>query len=94
MKITGLDAFSRTLRELEKATSSLDGEIAQVSFDPNDPQSIELAIQEVNAAVDEKTRGYGDNEMVANLAEGLKESYRNAILERAAAARLGGQSEE
>ena len=94
MKITGLDALSRTLRELESAASSLDGEIAQVSFDPNDPQSIERAIQEVNSAIDEKIRGYGDNKTVANLVEALKESYRNGILDRAASARLGGRSQE
>ena len=94
MRITGLDALSRKFRELEKAVAGLDGDIARVSFDPHDPQSIEHAIQDVNSAVDEKIHGYGDNEIVVNIAEALKESYRSAILERAASARLSGQDQE
>lgn len=94
MRITGLDALSRKFQELEKAVAGLDGDIARVSFDPHDPQSIEHAIQDVNSAVDEKIHGYGDNEIVVNIAEALKESYRSAILERAASARLSGQDQE
>ena len=94
MKITGLDALSHNLRELESAVSDLDGDIAQVSFDPHDPQSIEHAIQEVNLVIDQKIRDHVGNEMVSNLAEALKESYRTGILERAAAARLAGNQEE
>ena len=91
MKITGLDAFTRKIKELEKAVASLDGDIASLTFNPYDPQSIELAIQELNAAVDEKVAGYAPNEIVAKIAEELKENCRNTILERASAARLEGE---
>lgn len=91
MKITGLDALQRQFRELERALRDLDGEIANVRFDPEDPSSIERAIQQLNDAVDEKVRPYGRNEMVQSIAEELKENGRAQILERAAAARIAGE---
>jgi hypothetical protein len=73
---------------LRKAVAELDGEIASVKFDPDDPQSIEQAIQTLNSAIDAKIAQYSRNDMVTSMAEELKENGRNAILERAAAARL------
>ena len=94
MRITGLDAFTRKMKELEKAAADLDGEIAYLTFNPHDPLSIEQAIQEFNSAVDERVANYAHNEMVVSIAEKLKENGRNRILERAAAARLEGEDEE
>lgn len=93
MKISGLDAFTRKMNGLQKAVAELDGQIAEVSFDPNDPESIELAICKYNTAVDERVARYAHNEMVFAIAEELKESGRNAILDRAAAIRLEGNKE-
>lgn len=93
MKISGLDALARNMKELEKAVAELDGDIAHVNFNPDDPESIELAIQKLNAAVDEKIASYSHNEMVVAIADQLKDNGRNAILERAAAARLEGDKE-
>lgn len=87
-KITGLDSLSRELKDAQRAISQLDGDIANVSFDPNDPASIERAISQVEQAVDEKVAPYARNEIVTSIAEELKENAREAILERAAAARL------
>jgi hypothetical protein len=61
-----------------------------VSFDPNDPVSIENAIAEIARLVDDKLGACGSNPIVAQMAEGMKESYRDGILEKAAAARLEG----
>ena len=61
MKITGLDLLTRKIKELEKAVDSLDGDIASLTFNPHDPQSIERAIQELNASVDEKIAGCAQN---------------------------------
>ena len=94
MKITGLDALIRDMKELEKAVGDLDGDIAHVTFDPHDPQSIEQAIQQLYAAIDDKVASYAHNEIVVNVAEELKETGRNNILERAAAARLEGEDVE
>jgi hypothetical protein len=69
LKITGLNELQRKMDELAKFGAELDGEIAQVTFDPTDPTSIEAAIQEVADAVDAKAKSYPRNEMVQNLAE-------------------------
>ena len=53
-KISGLDGFSKTLEEAAKALEGVDGEVGSVSFDPNDPASIETAIAEIARLVDEK----------------------------------------
>ena len=90
MMIEGLDPLMSKLKELEGAALELDGEIAQLTFDPCDPQSIEQAIQDLYAAIDEKVAGYASNEIVLSIAEGLKETGREAILEQAATARLDG----
>ena len=94
MKIDGLESLMQKMKELERAAADLDGDIAHLTFDPFDPQSIEQAIQDLYAAVDERVADYSMNELVLGIAEELKESGRSAILERAAAARLEGESEE
>jgi Mg/Co/Ni transporter MgtE len=94
MKITGLDELARKMDELEKALAELDGDLAHVNFDPHDPESIEQAIHQLNAAVDEKIARYGHNQMVMTIADEMKENGRNAILERAAAARLEQDQEK
>lgn len=92
--LKGLDALTRKLKEAEKVAAKFDGDLASVNFDPADPASIESAIQELYSAIDAKTAGYERNDLVQQIADGLKENGRNAILEKAAAARLGdGESE-
>ena len=82
------------MKELENAVADLDGAIARLTFNPHDPQSIEQAIQQLNAAVDEKIARYAHNEMIVNIAEKFKEKGRKAILDRAASTRLEGEVEE
>ncbi|MGG2041269.1 hypothetical protein [Burkholderia gladioli] len=87
-KIEGLDKLARDLDAAQKALSELDGELGSVSMDPYDPASIEAAIQEADRLVDERVAPYASNPLVAQLVEGVKEAQREALLERAAAARL------
>jgi hypothetical protein len=87
VKIKGLDDLSRKMKELERAVSALDGDIGIVSFDPHNPQSIELAIQRMETAIDERVGDYRNNDMVENIVSQTKEHYRQAILDRAAVAR-------
>lgn len=94
MRIKGLDKLKRSLEDLAKALSSLDGELGKVSFDPNDPQSIELAIQNMESLVDERVGSFGNNEAVQNLVDTFKEANRRAILECAAEARTKLEVEE
>ena len=88
MTIDGLNKFTRKLKELEKAVADLDGNLANLTFDPHDPHSIEQAIQQFHTAIDEKTTNYAHNEMVVKISDELKEMGTTRILERAAAARL------
>jgi len=94
VKISGLDALARKMKELERAVAELDGDIAQVSFNPHDPESIELAIQKMYSAIDERVSSYSHNDMVVGIAEEMKEKYREAILERAATARMEQDGDE
>ncbi len=94
MNIKGLDSLTKTMKELERALSDLDGDIAHLNFDAHDPQSIENAIQEFNSAVDQKVAGYSQNDLIAQVVKELKESGRTTILERAAVARLEGGNDE
>ena len=90
-KITGLDKLSSSLNDATKALEALDGELGTVTFNPNDPASSEAAIQEVERIVDERLGAYASNPIIGPLAEGMKEKYREAIIEKAAAARLTGE---
>lgn len=85
--IKGLNELSRKMKELGKAIAALDGEIGSVNFDPNDPQSIEVAIQKMEQAIDERVGDYSRNDMIEGIVNEVKERYRQAILERASEAR-------
>lgn len=92
-KIDGLDKLTKQLEQAQQAIEELDGEIGTVNFDPNDPASIESAIQQANAALDAKVATWADNPLVVQLVDGMKEQFREAIIERAAAARLESDTE-
>lgn len=94
IKISGLDDLARQLDDARKAFATLDGDIAQVKFDPNDPASIEAAIQTMETAIDEKCGKYLGNPLVSNLVAQMKDTYRTEIIEKAAAARLGEQTSD
>tara|TARA_B100000749_G_scaffold277367_1_gene266160 strand:- start:932 stop:1213 length:282 start_codon:yes stop_codon:yes gene_type:complete len=93
MTISGLDKLTKQLSEAEKALSNVDGDLAHVSFDPEDPASIEAAIQELYRIIDTKVGSYNNNALIDQLVGGLKEQGRQAILDKAAATRLKGDGE-
>jgi len=93
IKITGLDQLTRHLEEAQEALKAADGELGTVTFDPNDPASIEAAIQQMEAIVDDRLAAYVSNPIIGPLAEQLKERFREGVVERAAAARLEGSKE-
>jgi hypothetical protein len=92
LKITGLDKLQKELKQAEQALSELNGELAVVNFNPHEPASIEAAIQSVNRMIDNRIEPYSDNSIIGSLADQMKESYRENILQKAAEARL--QSDE
>lgn len=87
IKIKGLDGLTQQLKEAQQALSALDGELGSVHFDPNDPQSLESAIQQMETMIDDRVGAYADNPLVGPLIESLKEQYRERIIQKAAAAR-------
>lgn len=87
VKITGLDKLQCDLEEAQRALQSLDGTITTLKFNPADPKSVEEAIRQMEAAVDNKTAPYRGNELVSKLAQGLKDRYRKQIRERASVQR-------
>ena len=89
VKIEGLDELTRDLADAQKALSAIDGELGSVSFDPHDPGSIDAAIQEVERLVDEQLGAYAANAIVGPIAQSMKAQYRQAIIDQAAAARVG-----
>ena len=87
-KITGLDELQKQLKEAQRALEAIDGELTTISFNPDDPESIEGAIRQTNEAIDSRVGPYASNPFVEPLIEQMKDHYRQAILDRAAEARL------
>lgn len=87
MSVTGFDQLQRELQDASKALKSLDGTITTLDFDPDDRNSVQAAIRQMEDAIDQKTRRYRGNVIVAELAQGMKAEYRKAILERAPSAK-------
>lgn len=87
-KIDGLDKLQRDLKRAQDALAELDGDLGSVSFNPEDPASIDQAIAAMVRIIDDRIAGYEDSEIIGSLAEEMKERYRAMILEKAAEARL------
>ena len=93
-KISGLQEMQDQLAQAQQALKVIDGEVGTVNFDPHDPVSVEGAIRSMEAMIDGKLGGFSNNSFVADLAEGMKERYRDGILTRAAEYRLKGEGQE
>jgi acyl carrier protein phosphodiesterase len=90
LEIKGLEELSQSLKGAQEALGNLDGDLATVRFDPEEPASIEAAILEMERVIDARVSGHADNSFVAPLVEAAKENFRQAILDKAAAARGAG----
>lgn len=93
INISGLNQLAQQLQQAQEALGDLDGELGTVRFDPNDPSSIEAAIQHMEQLVEARVDRWPDNPMIRQVADDLKENYREVILEHAAQARLEGPKE-
>lgn len=94
IKVSGFDKLQKDMEQAQRAFDQIDGQIASVQFDPNDPESIEAAIQETYRIIDEKVGQYASNPFVQPLMEQFKEACRDALLEKAAEARLTGEEDQ
>jgi hypothetical protein len=88
LKITGLDELKKQLDDAAKALQALDGDIATLKFNPNDPSSVETAVVEMEQTIDTKVAPYRGNKMVEAIIAQLKDRYRQEIYDRAAKARM------
>ena len=89
----GLEDLSKTIKELEKFLSEIDGELGTVNFDPFDAESIEQAIIAMERMIDDKSMTYSRNPMVQEIAIETKVNYRQAIIDKAAEARIQNEDE-
>jgi hypothetical protein len=85
VKIEGLDKLQGELRDAEHAIRALDGTIAKLQFDPDDRQSVQTAVRQMETAIDNKVARYRGNALVSQLVATMKEQYRQKILELAKA---------
>ena len=90
-KITGLDQLTKQLSDAQKTVAALEGDLGTVRFNPDNPASIEAAIQSVNATIDARVGSYDTNPLVAPLIDAAKETFRKRIIGKAAAARLNAK---
>ncbi|WOD14363.1 hypothetical protein [Paraburkholderia kirstenboschensis] len=80
--IKGLDGFVRQLKDASRAFESLKGEIAPVSVVPGDQASVQAAIEQIEAAIDQRAAPYRGNPFVDPVVKAFKEKYREHIIER------------
>ena len=86
--ITGLDSLQKTLSEAQIALEAVNGELGTLTFNPEDPESIEAAIAESERLVDERLGIYSGNTIIEPLMQEMKDAFRAAVIEKAAEARL------
>lgn len=86
VEIKGLDKLQNTLQEAQRAAQAIDGEIAELRFNPADPQSVERAIAEGKAKVDDKLGRYSSNPIAKQMAAALKQKIEESVRARAKAA--------
>ena len=82
--ITGLDSLQKTLSEAQIALEAVSGELGTLTFNPEDPESIEAAIAESERLVDERLGAYSGNMIVEPLIQQMKDAFRTAVIEKAA----------
>lgn len=92
--LKSLDDLQRTLAEAQRALEAVNGELGTLSFNPEDPESVEAAIAESERLVDERLGKYANNSIVGPLIVQLKDSFRAAVIEKAAEARLKGEASD
>lgn len=88
--LKGLGDLQKTLSEAQRALEAVNGELGTLSFNPDDPGSVEAAIAESERLVDERLGKYANNSIVGPLMVQMKQSFRAAVIEKAAEARLKG----
>lgn len=85
-----LDKVQRTLSEASAAISSLNGELTVLKLNKNDAASVEVAIIQMEEAVNAKLAPYQGNILIEGIGRRMKEKCREQILEAATGKRGKG----
>lgn len=88
VKIKGLNSLQKTLSEAQVAFEAVNGELGTLTFNPQDPSSIEAAIIESERLIDERLGAFTENKIIESLIQQMKETFRTALIEKATMARL------
>ena len=70
------------LADLQNFLGSLEGWSLDVRFDPDDPESVATAIKTMEQAIDQTAARYRGTPAVMQMAEDMKEQYRQGIREQ------------
>lgn len=81
-EIEGLNQLTRQLEEASRVFKSLGGELEQIALEPGNQASVQAAIQQVEAIIDQKAAPYRGNELVDSMVQQLKKRYRDEIIRR------------
>ena len=84
-KIMELYQMRLQVEDACRAFQSLDRELAKISLTPGDSASLAAALRQMEAAVDRKAAPFRGNKFVDPYVKPLKDKYRAAIREKAAA---------
>jgi hypothetical protein len=68
--IKGFGQLQEQLQMAQEALKSVEGQLGTVHFDPDDPESIERAMRQIDAIIEERLGDYLDNRSAFRRYEG------------------------
>jgi hypothetical protein len=80
------DDVLQILAEAGEGLKALQDEVIEAGFDPDDPASVQAAIQHVEATIDAKVARFRGNRLVEEAADAIKAECRANILQQVEAA--------
>ena len=80
------DELALTLAEAGEGLKALQDEVIEAGFDPDDPASVQAAIQHVENTIDAKVARFRGNALVRDAADQIKAECRANILRQVEAA--------
>jgi hypothetical protein len=83
MRFSGFDDLQRHLRELNDALSSMNGFLGNIQIRSTNPDDVNQAIAEMEAAVDARVGSNASNAAVRQIIAAMKEKYAAGIRQRA-----------
>ncbi|QIE29534.1 hypothetical protein [Caballeronia sp. SBC2] len=80
------DELAATLAEAGEGLEALQEEVIEAGFDPDDPASVQAAIDHVDHAIDTKIARFRGNRLVGEATDAIKAECRANILQQVEAA--------